>query len=336
MAQAGVKVATIEPQIISESVALTGTIIANPEKLAKIAPRVAGRVTSAPAALGSVVQAGQTLAVLDSIELAEARSAYRQAASEVTVAQSALVRTDELAAAGVVPDKDYQRAKADAERARSVLRAASDKLKLLGVSPSADDSAAVSVFPLVAPFTGTIIERKAVIGELAPQDQALFMLADLSTVSLEADVFEKDLGKIALGAPVTATVAAYPDTAFKGKLTYLGDTMDKITRTVKARIELPNAARKLKPGMFATADVLSTRTVEALTVPKEAVLLMQGQPAVFVAENQAFKPRAIETGPAVAGRIPVLTGLTAGERIVVAGAYSLKARLLKSQFSTAD
>jgi cobalt-zinc-cadmium efflux system membrane fusion protein len=335
--EAGIKVEAAQLQTTDELVTLTATIIPNQERIAKVAPRLPGRVASVTVAQGARVKARETLAVLESSELGEARSAYMQAKSEAAVAEAALARVESLVREEIIPQKEHLRAKSDAERARAALRAAEDKLRLLGVSPSvAEKREAFAAYPLTAPFSGTIIERKAVVGELAQADQALFTVADLSTVWLEADVFEKDLAKLGVGLAARIAVTAYPDKSFTGKLVYLGDTMDKATRTVKARIAAPNPDGNLKPGMFATAVLQSNSTAQALLVPEQAVTLYQGHPAVFIEASGGFTPRAVETGPAVGGKVAIKAGLAPGERIVVAGAYALKARLLKSQFATED
>lgn len=335
--EAGIKVEMAQLQTAEELVMLTATIIPNQERIAKVAPRLPGRIASVAVAQGARVKAGQTLAVLESSELGDARSAYLQAKSEAGVAEAGLARAESLVREEIIPQKEFLRAKSDSERARAALRAAEDKLRLLGVSPSgAEKREAYAAYPLMAPFSGTIIERKAVVGELAQANQALFTVADLGTVWLEADVFEKDLAKLAIGSSAGIAVAAYPDTSFAGKLTYLGDTMDKATRTVKARIEAPNPGGKLKPGMFANAVLPSKSTTQVLLVPEQAVSLYQGHPAVFVEVNGGFTPRAVEVGPTVGGKVAIKAGLSPGERVVVAGAYALKARLLKSQFATED
>ena len=337
MRQAGIKIETVELQTMAELVTLTATITPNQEQIAKVLPRLPGRISSVAVAQGARVKAGQTLAVLVSSELGEARSAYLQSRSETNLAEAALARAEGLVREEIIPQKDYLRAKSDAERARAMLRAAEDKLSLFGVALlSAESRDARAAYPLVAPFAGTVIERKAVVGEQAQVDQALFTVADLSTVWIEADAFEKDLAKLSIAGTARITVAAYPNEAFVGKLIYLGDTMDKATRTVKARIEAPNPDGRLKPGMFASAILRSNTTTQALVVPEQAVSLYQGQQAVFVEASGGFVPRAVEAGPAIGGKVTIKAGLASGERIVAAGSYALKARLLKSQFSTED
>jgi len=213
------------------------------------------------------------------------------------------------------------------------LRAAADRLRMMGVNP---ENLSGSVFPLTAPFAGTIIEKKAVLGELAPPDQSLFTVADLSTLWIEADLFEKDLAKIRPGMQASVTVSAYPGEGFKGRLTYISSVVDKDSRTVKARVEVPNLDGRLKPEMFATAAIQTGSGAKALLLPEDAVLLVQGQPTVFVAENGGFVPRAVEVGERIQGRIVIRSGVAAGESVVTSGAYALKARLLKSQIGDAD
>ena len=331
---AGIKVQKLALQEKAEQLVVTATIQANQDKLAHVGPRVPGRVVKVQASLGDKVKAGQALAELDSIELGEARSNYLQAASEAMVTQAGFERSQRLNADNIIPEKDFLRARAEHQKARAALRAAGDKLRMMGVNP---EKLSGSIFPLVSPFAGTIIEKKAVLGELVQPSESLFTVADLSTLWIESDLFEKDLGKIKVGALATVTVSAYPGEVFKGRLTYISSTMNKETRTVKARVEVPNPDGRLKPEMFASAAINTTGTsAKALIVPEEAVLLLQGQPTVFVAERGGFEPRAVEVGERVQGYAVLKSGVAAGENVVVSGAYALKARLLKSSIGDAD
>ncbi len=331
--QAGIKIQKLELQEKADQIVVTATIQANQDRLAHVAPRVPGRIVKVNASLGDRVKPGQALATLDSIELGEARSSYLQAASEAAVVQAGFDRAKRLQTENIIPEKDYLRARAEHEKARAALRAAADKLRMMGVSP---EKLSGSVFPLTAPFSGTVIEKKAVLGELAQPDASLFTVADLSTLWIESDLFEKDLGKVKVGAQAAVTVSAYPGEVFKGLLTYISSTMDRETRTVKARVEVPNPDGRLKPEMFATVAIGTGGSVKALLVPEEAVLLLQGQPTVFVAESGGFEPRAVEVGERTQGYAVLKSGVAAGESVVVSGAYALKARLLKSQIGDAD
>ena len=331
--RAGIKVQKLELEEKTEQITVTATILANQDKLAHVAPRVPGRIVKVSANLGDKVKPGQALALLDSIELGEARSTYLQAASEAEVAQANFARAQRLNADSIIPEKDYLRARAEHEKARAALRAAADRLRMMGVNPG---NLTGSTFPLTTPFAGTVIEKNAVLGELATPDQSLFTVADLTTLWIESDLFEKDLGKVKVGAQASVAVAAYPGELFKGKLTYISSVMNKETRTTKARVEVPNPDGRLKPEMFASVAIHSGLSTKALLLPEDAVLLVQGQPTVFVAEKSGFEPRAVEVGERTQGRVVIKSGVESGESVVVSGAYTLKARLLKSQIGDAD
>jgi cobalt-zinc-cadmium efflux system membrane fusion protein len=117
-----------------------------------------------------------------------------------------------------------------------------------------------------------------------------------------------------------------------GRLVHIGDVVDEATRTVKVRVEIPNPERHFKPGMFVSARIASRQAgARVLAVPKDAVFLLDEGPAVFVKEADGFVPRTVQAGPEVGGWVPVLKGLTAGDKVVTGGGFALKAQLLKSK-----
>ncbi len=184
---------------------------------------------------------------------------------------------------------------------------------------------------ITAPFSGVVIEKDAVMGELAKPEGKLFTIADLNTVWIEADVSEKDLGKLSVGSPATVTVSSFPEESFKGKVSYISSIFDKQTRTVKARIELLNTDRKLRIDMFARAVIDLTSSREALILPQEAVLLVQGQSTIYIQAEGGFEARAVEVGEQLNKSIVITSGLKVGEQVVTGGACALKSRQLKSQ-----
>lgn len=329
---AGIRITPLQEQEVHEQIIVTATIEANQDKLARVAPRVPGRVTKVMANLGDKVKQGQPLALVDSIEVGEAQSAYAQAASEHTLAKASMERAEKLYADQIIPQKDYLRVRADFEKAKAVLHAAGDKRHTLGIA-GRDESGGASVFSVSAPFAGTVIEKKAVLGELAQSDKALFSIADLSNVWIETNLYEKDVGKVKIGAPASITLAAYPGETFKGKVTYISSIMDKESRTIRARVEMPNADGRLKLEMFATAAIATSSAAKALLLPEEAVVLIQGQPTVFVQEAGGFEPRAVDLGDKLLGRVVLKAGIKPGEKVVTNGAFALKAKMLKSQIS---
>ncbi|MEX0958901.1 MAG: efflux RND transporter periplasmic adaptor subunit [Burkholderiales bacterium] len=329
---AGIQVERVRQRTISEPITVTAEIGANRDRLAHVAPRVPARIIEVTANLGDRVATGQKLALLDSPEVAETHAAYQQARTDLSVARAAFERAEKLAVEQIIAQKEYLRIRGEFERAEAAFRAAGDRLRILGVSPpdTDADSTTVSVFPLRSPFTGIIIEKHAILGELADPEKSLFTVADLSVLWIEADIYEKDLGRVKVGGKAEVSVAAYPETVFRGELTYVSDVMNAQTRTVKARIEVPNPARRLKPHMFATARIGTTSEQQVIALPSDAVTLIDGKPSVFVPTDDGFEVRSVQTGERLGELTVIADGLVAGEPVVVAGAFAVKARMLKS------
>lgn len=330
-ARAGIKVEEVKPQAMGETLTVTATIRPDADRLAHVAARIEGRIVAVPAKLGDKVRAGQTLARLDSVAVGEAHAAWNEAQAELGIAEADFKRAESLDAEEIIPRKDYLRAKADRDKAAAALRAAGDRLRLLGGSPYASGTA-VSAFAVTAPFAGTVIEKKATLGELASPSEPLFHIADLSRVWILADLPESALAKVRIGANAKVTVPAYPGEVFAGKVGHLGASLDKDTRTVAARIEVANADGRLKPEMFATAIIEVTGDKrETISLPDAAIVLMDGKPTVFVYEQGAYEAREVEPGERIGGRTVLKSGLMAGDQVVTSGTYALKARKLKSQ-----
>ena len=328
--RAGVKVEAVKPASLGESITATATIEPDQDRLAQVAPRIAGRITSAPAKLGDLVRPGQVLATLDSVEVGESSASLQQAQADLRIAETELKRIEPLAADEIIPRKDLLRARADRDKAAAAVRAAGDRLRVLGGAPG--DGARASSFSVTAPFAGSVIEKKAVLGTLASPEAAIFTIADLSRVWIQAALPEASLAKVAVGAVARVTVPAYPGQTFQGRVAYIGAGLDKETRTASARIEVANTDGRLKPQMFATAAIEAAGAKrEVISLPDAAVVLIDGQPSVFVYEQGAYVMRQVEPGERIGGRTVVAGGLKAGDEVVTAGTYALKARQQKSK-----
>jgi cobalt-zinc-cadmium efflux system membrane fusion protein len=330
---AGIKVVELKEQPIADRLTLAATVQPDQSRVAHVAPKVSGRIVKVATKLGDEVKRGQLLATIDSVEVGEAQADYLQAQSELDLARASWERSRQLFEEQIIPQKDFLHAQAELDKAQAAERAASSKLRLLGVDRPSLAKSASSSYSVQAPLSGTVIEiGDAVQGELATPEEPLFTVADLSPVWVQASVAETDLRRVRVGAPAAIEVAAYPGERFHGRVTYVSSVLDKETRTVQARIEVPNPKGRLKVEMFATAFVESEGVHgSGLVVPPEAVVLIDGKPTLFVHEDGRFEPRNVVLGPRLANGTVVSSGVEPGERAVVAGAYTLKARILKSQ-----
>lgn len=330
-ARAGVKVEAISEQPMAASVVLTASIQPDQDRVARVSASTEGRITSAPAKLGDRVRAGQALATLDSVGVGEASAALALAQSELRIAEADFKRAESLVADEIIPRKDFIRAQSERDKALANVRATTDRLRLLGGNPSARGNG-LSGLAVTAPFAGTIIEKKATLGDRAAPNEPLFTVADLSRVWILADLPESALAQVRVGANAKVTVPSYPSETFSGRVSHIGAALSKETRTAAARIEVANADGRLKPEMFATATIeVAGDKRNLMTLPDSAIVLMGGQPTVFVFEQGAYQMRVIQPGERMGGRTAVAAGLKPGEQVVTAGAYELKARKQKSQ-----
>lgn len=333
--RAGIKVEKIEATERAETIAAFGTVGVNRNSFARVTSPVAGRLVSIAVDLGAQVTALALLAALESPELAETRTAYQQGQTELDLARLNLDRSEKLFQNASIAQKDLLRVRSDYERARAALAAVEAKLATLGVPAVAPTGTSPAFLAVNAPLSGTVVERTAVLGEYAQAYQALFAVADLSTVWVDTNLYDRDLADVVVGATAIVTVGAYPGRRFDGKVTYIGNILDKDTRTAMARVEVANVDGRLKPGLFANVELDKTRRQPALRLPENALVLLQGQMTAFVVHDGGFEPRPVEIGERSGGMVVIKSGLEAGEEVVVAGAYVLKARLLKSQIGDA-
>ena len=180
---------------------------------------------------------------------------------------------------------------------------------------------------LRAPFSGVIIGYDVAEGELVGPDRQLLTLADVSTVWVLADIYEKDLGLVAEGTQVDVRSVAYPERVFGGRLTYISDVLDSATRTAKVRCVVPNADGALKLGMFVSISIPSQQREAAIAIPESAVQNIDGQNYVFVAlGNERFRKQLVTTGSSTDGWIGV-EGIKEGTPVVAEGSFYLKSIL---------
>lgn len=316
-------------------VVTTATVHQDHHLLAQVVPRVPGRVLRVFVHVGDAVKRGQTLAMLDSLDVGDARLTLRTSRIQQDLADTEYRRIAQLVEEEVLPRKELVRATAERDKARAAVETATERLRMLGVplGRSQDNGDAVSSFALVAPLSGVVLEKTAIVGELATPDKPLFTISDLSNIWVEGNLSDRQIGLVRLGMPAEVTVDAYPGETFKGKVTYLGGALDPTTRTLLARVEIANVDLRLKPQMFARMAIRTGESRPQHTVPASAVVLVQGEPSVFVADGAGFMPRPVELGDAVGDRIVVRSGISNGDRIAVSGVFDLKAKLLKSQIS---
>ena len=327
--------------VIFESATLplsaTAVIEMNMDRAAKISSRVAGKAVRITASQGDRVQAGQPLAYIESVELNQIWADYLKAQGKVALAQKSLQREETLFQKKISPEKDVLKARQELGEVEADLNLAQERFRLVGVDVAQYESAKGNgirpLCPVLSPLGGVVVEKLVTQGEVVNPDKTLFMVADLSTLWVVIDVYEKDISRLRNGAGVKVSVAALGDRKFRGKISYIADVVDEKTRTEKARVTIDNASGLLKPGMFATVLTETTGGSERLlAVPEEAVLMEGPKHYVFVQVSaDRFQKRGIETGRAFGKSLEVTGGLKEGEKVAVKGSYILKSEMKKDE-----
>ncbi|MBI3301381.1 MAG: efflux RND transporter periplasmic adaptor subunit [Deltaproteobacteria bacterium] len=341
LASLAIKTVTVERRLLADEIRTTAVIKPNENRLAHVSPRIPGKATEVRAVLGDLVEPGQTLTLLDSLELGEKKAAFLQARTNLEVARRNYEREERLFQQRISSEKEYLEAKGEFERSEAAYRAAREALRLVGLTDAEIEKITwsgkghpLSYFPLVAPFAGTVVEKHITIGELIEPNETPYTIADLRTVWVLLDIYEKDVGRVNIGADVRIVVDAYPHETFQGTVAYLSNLLDPSTRTAQARVEIDNRDGRLRPGMFATAALTlpSSTGQAALVVPKDAVQRVRGRPVAFVEEQAGtYVARELTLGKDSGPAVEVLSGLTEGERVVTEGAFYLKSSLLKEE-----
>jgi len=335
----GLETVVVRWREAAQEIQATAVIKPNEYRLAHVSPRIPGRAMKVLAFLGDQVKEGQTLALLDSLELGERRAAFLQAKANLAVARRNLERERRLFDKGISSQKEYLEAKGTFERDDAAYRAALEALRLLGLSDPMIDRLAwgprgepLSYFPMTAPVEGIVIDQHITTGELIGPEDRPYTIADLTTVWVVLDIFEKDIGRVRLGARARVSVDAYPSEVFQGKVTYISSELDPETRTARARVEIANQEGRLRPGMFATArlTVVEEGGRQALQVPRGAIQSVRGHPVAFVDRaDGTYAVRKLVLGDQFGDNVEVVSGLTHGERVVTRGAFYLKSILLE-------
>lgn len=233
------------------ALAFTGEVAFHPDRVAAVGPQVAARVVRLAAGVGDRVERGQLLATLDSTASAQARGASTVARARRDAAMVILTRQERLRAEGINATREVDEARANLRAAEAELASAEGALTALRLGSGASGATVV----LRSPIAGVVIARDAIVGQPVEATATLFTVADPSQVWVILRAYERDLGRIAVGAPVTVTTTAFPGRTFSGRAAYVGATLDERTRTIPVRVDVRNADGALRPGLFVRAEL---------------------------------------------------------------------------------
>lgn len=264
---------------VTTTLAVPAEVQFDPDQVAHLAPRVSGIVREVTAGIGDVVEAGQLMAVLDSRELAEAKSAFLAAVAMRDLAEATFVREKGLFEKQVSSEQDFLEAKQAFEETQIRVRTAKQQLHALGLSNEyidqlpGEEGASLTRYEIRAPFEATVVERHITLGESAGPNNQVYFIARMDPVWVMGQAAERDIRKLRVGHRAVVELDAYPGEDFEGQVDYVGSALDPRSRTVSVRVVLPNPDRSLRAGMFGRMAIFldEHEHAEAMLVPVDAV-----------------------------------------------------------------
>ena len=313
---------------VRETLHVSGRVEADETRMARVGSPVTGRITDLAATVGQDVLRGQVLATINSTDLSTAQLGYLKSLSQRQLAERGASRARQLYEVDVIGSAELQRRQSELALAEAEASATRDQLKVLGMPESAIDRLAEtrtinSLAQIVSSVSGTVIERKVTEGQVVQPADTVFLVADLSRLWVVADIPEQSAGAVRVGEAVSVEIAAFPGRQFAGALSFVSPIVSPETRTVRARMDLPNSQREFKPAMLASV-LIQGKPQTRPVVPITALVREENRDYVFVQiAADSYRLREVALGAESEDSRVLLGGLRAGERIVVDGAFHL-------------
>lgn len=331
-----IALAPAEGGTIARRVSLPGSVTTDADRVARVPAKVAGNIAELRKRLGDMVAAGDVIAVIESREIADAKSEYRGAVLGYELQLSLVERERRLVESSISTQKQFLTARTAAEEARIKVDVARQKLAALGVAereiealPKAS-AESLRRYEVRSSIAGRIIERKVDLGAPVGQDTELFVVADLSRVWVEVAVPPSDLAAIKEGQAVSVTANGAGEQRGEGRVIFSSPLLDKETRSARIVAEIDNASGAWRPGSFVTADITIEESKVDLVVPRTALQTIGTEQVVFVRNGEGFEKRDVALGKGDDRAVEIAFGVDPGETVAVANTFLLKAELGKA------
>lgn len=345
IAAAKIGVVPVEAGELSRRLSVPGTVMADRDRIGRVAARVSGTVVELRKGLGDMVQKGEVIAILDSREVADAKSEFTAARVNLELQKTLFERTQTLRDKQITAEQTFLKAQTAYTEAQLRFDLARQKLFALGVSEpeitalakTAQGSNGLQRYEIRAPMSGRIVERMVDLG--APvggegQPKELYVIADLSTVWVEITVSTTDLPQIKDGQPVAITESGSDKTS-EGRVVFISPILSPDTRSARVIASVANKDLMWRPGTFVTAHVAVEQQRVNLKVPRGALQTINNEPVVFVRTPTGFEKRIVAIGKEDAQGVEIVFGVNAGEQIAAVNSFLLKAELGKAEASHA-
>ncbi len=334
-----IKIEPVGVHVFPQEQQAVGNIDFNQDLLTQVFTPYQGRILKAFASAGETVKKDKTLFTIDSPDLLQAESTLIATAGVLELTTKALERLRNLYKQSAAAQKDYEQSVSDQQAAEGAYRAARAAVKEFGKTDSEIDKAVSerkidSTLVVPSPIPGLITARNAAPGLFVQPGNPppVFIVADISTMWMIANVPERDAPELQVGQEVRAAVASFPGKTFQGKIVTIGANVDPMTRRVYVRSEIANPNGELRAGMFANFTITIAPPKSSLAVPQDGIVREgDGTMTLWVtADRRQFTKRIVKTGLSHAGFVEILDGLKPGELVATDGSL-----FIANQFTNA-
>jgi membrane fusion protein, heavy metal efflux system len=335
---AGIVLARVAGGALKRHFLAPGSLVPDADHIGRVSVRVLATVAELRKRLGDSVEKGEIVAVIESREVADAKSEYLAARLTNDLQQTLYSRQKTLVETRTVSENEFLRTRLTANDAQIKLDGSRQKLFALGLSeseiadlPNQPQETLHKQF-LRAPISGRVSERRVDLGGLIGregQESELFVIVNLDDVWVDLAVSPEDIASVREGGPITVRAIGTADEA-RAQVIFVSPLLDRETRNARVIATMPNTDHRWKPGTFITAKVPLESAPSKLLVPRTALQTVKGKPTLFVRDAGGFEARPVRTGREDDDDVEILGGLAAGETIAVANSFTLKAELEKA------
>jgi len=332
----GIEVDEARPGTLAAEISLPGEVRLNGDRTAHIVPYIGGIVREVRKSLGDTVRSGEVMAVLDSRELAEAKARLLGSRERLAIAEATFKREEGLWAKKITSEQEFLDARRGMVEAQIEMQSARQALYALGLDAHAVDALSENGEPLAryelrAPFGGQVVGRHISLGEYLQAEVEAFIISDLSSVWVDLSVYRQHLSDVTAGQHVRIVAnGGHPQASVA--LDFVSPVLAEDTRTALARIVLSNSRGEWRPGTFISAHVTAGDKPTEVLIPADSIQTYEGSSVVFVETADGFVPRTVRVGRGTDTQVAIIEGLTAGERYVSKGSFTIKAELSKGAF----
>nr|WP_199076703.1 efflux RND transporter periplasmic adaptor subunit [Pedobacter sp. ASV19] len=299
-----------ENRAVSE-IGLTGVVAPDENKMVKIFPLVSGITQDVHVQLGDVVQKGQTLASMRSVEIAGFTKDLISSQADLRNTKRILQSTQDLYQSGLASEKDLEQAKSDYEKAAAESKRAGS---VMSINKSNGRG-----YEIKTPISGYIVEKNLTdnMQVRADNSQNLFTIADLSTVFVLVNIYESDISKVQTGYPVKITTLSYPDKIFTGKIDKVYSMIDPDNKVMRARVKIDNPGNLLKPQMFAKVSISASSGADMPSVPLRVLIFDNDRNYVLVRDGKEHvRIQPVTVAKQVEDKAYISSGLKAGDQLI--------------------